>query len=84
MTDWGENPRAAYLEAQQRIAELEEQNFNLSEKLRVITNEGTEYCVAYNQGWEVGNRKGMERAAEIVREHGLFAEEHIRKEIGSE
>ena len=25
--------------------------------------------------------KGMERAAEIVREHGLFAEEHIHKEI---
>ena len=28
--------------------------------------------------------KGMERAAEIVREHGLFAEEHIRKEIDND
>ena len=25
--------------------------------------------------------EGMERAAVLVREHGLFAEEHIRKEI---
>ena len=28
-----------------------------------------------------GIKTGMERAAVLVREHGLFAEEHIRKEI---
>ena len=35
----------------------------------------------FEAGRKLGKKEGMERAAEIVREHGLFAEEHIRKEI---
>ena len=75
----------------ERIAELSQQNLNLSEKLRVITNEGTEYCVAYNQGWEVGHGKGMERAAEMVEAQSIHSDfiycgdklmaKKIRKEI---
>jgi len=41
--------------------------------LRMAKELEAERDAAYN--------RGLERAAVLVREHGLFAEEHIRKEI---
>ena len=85
MSDYDEGYDEGYSagkdELRERIAELEAARIayasefdgdvgNIHQNIRTLKKERD---AAFN--------KGMERAAEIVREHGLFAEEHIRKEI---
>jgi len=76
MTDWGENPRAAYLEAQQRIAELEHwfhdyqtPEMSMAAMMERIAELETERDKAFN--------KGMERAADMVEQKERERFDHV-------